>query len=136
MDFNYEIRPVGYVRTPYKTIDDAPRQGRDKPEICEIELLPEYLPLAEGLETRRRLIVLTWMDKADRGLARIVPYGTGAKDPTGIFNTRTPNRPNPIGICNVELVGITGNVITVRGIDSVDGTPVVDIKPFIPELDS
>jgi len=136
MEDDLNIRPIGYVRTPYRSIEDAPRQGRNKGDICEIELLPEYVPLAEGLETRSRLIVLTWMDRADRGLTRIVPYGTGAKSPTGIFNTRTPNRPNPIGICNVELVEIAGNVITVRGLDSVDGTPVVDIKPFITELDA
>jgi tRNA-Thr(GGU) m(6)t(6)A37 methyltransferase TsaA len=135
MSDNFNIRPIGYVRSPYKTIDDAPRQGRSKGGLCEIELLPEFVMLAEGLETRKRLIVITWMDRADRGLIRMIPCGMGASEPTGIFNTRTPNRPNPIGVCNVELVGISGNVITVRGLDSIDGTPVVDIKPFIEELD-
>jgi len=132
----YEIKPVGYVRSPYKTVEDAPRQGRNKGDLCEIELLPEYVPLAEGLETRKRLLVITWMDRADRTLTRIVPCGVETREPTGIFNTRTPNRPNPLGVCNAELVGISGNVITVRGLDSIDGTPVVDIKPYIPELDS
>ena len=82
-----------------------------------------------------RAFVLTWMDRADRGMRKILPRGVEGAAMTGVLNTRTPNRPNPIGLCNVELLGVSGNVLTVRGMDALDGTPVIDIKPFIEELD-
>jgi tRNA-Thr(GGU) m(6)t(6)A37 methyltransferase TsaA len=97
--------------------------------------LPEYAQALEGIGDRRRLLVLTWMDRADRGLLKIIPCGIKDSGLTGVLNTRTPNRPNPIGLCNVELLGVSGLVLTVRGLDSLDGTPVIDIKPFVKGLD-
>lgn len=135
MDRTYEMRPVGYVRCAVKGFEDAPRQGREAGLTADIEVLPHYAAALEGLETRARLVVVTWMDHADREMRTIVPRGIPGAARTGVFNTRTPNRPNPLGICVVELVGINGSVLTVRGLDSFDGTPVVDIKPFIESLD-
>lgn len=135
MDIVYNMRPVGYVRSTIKDIQDAPRQGREAGTEAEIVVLPEFAEAIEGLDGRDRLVVVTWMDRAGRDIRRIVPRGLPGAEETGVLNTRTPNRPNPIGICVVELVGLSGAVLRVRGLDAIDGTPVVDIKPFIASLD-
>ncbi len=135
MGTDYEIRPVGYVRSAFKTREEAPRQGRQAGLVSEIELLAEYAQALEGLERRARLVIITWMDRADRGMLKIVPRGDPEGGPTGVFNTRSPNRPNPLGLCVVEILEVKGAVLTVRGLDALDGTPVVDIKPYVDSLD-
>jgi tRNA-Thr(GGU) m(6)t(6)A37 methyltransferase TsaA len=129
----FEIRPIGYVRSPYKERKDAPRQGRLSDTVSEIVIDEEYLPGLCDVETRSHLIVLSWFDRADRSLLRATPPHTQIEH--GVFATRSPDRPNPVAFSVVDLLGREKNVLRVRGLDALDGTPVVDIKPYSPEID-
>ncbi|OGP34070.1 MAG: tRNA (N6-threonylcarbamoyladenosine(37)-N6)-methyltransferase TrmO [Deltaproteobacteria bacterium GWC2_65_14] len=82
-----------------------------------------------------RIIVLCWMHEADRGRLKVHPRGQEGRPERGIFSTRSPHRPNPVSLHTVELLEIRGNVLRVRGMDAIDGTPVIDIKPHSPGLD-
>jgi len=127
------LRPIGHVRSPYKVPKDAPRQGRLSDTVSEIVIDDAYAPGLRDLDAKKHLIVLSWFDRADRSALVATPPGSRADH--GVFATRSPNRPNPIGLCVVDVIGINGTVITVRGLDSIDGTPVLDIKPYSREID-
>ena len=131
MDFT--IRPIGYVRSPYKEQKDAPRQGRLSDSVSEIVIDEKYLSGLDDVEKNSHLIVLSWFDRADRTMLRATP----PHDPVehGVFATRSPNRPNPVAFSVVDLLGRDGNILRVRGLDALDGTPVVDIKPYFPDID-
>ena len=129
-----ELRPIGYVRSPYKTPGDAPRQGRLSDTVSEIVIDPIYRDALLRLEERKHLFVLCWFDRADRTTLRAVPPHDTAEH--GVFAIRSPDRPNPVGICVVDLLGVKDGVLRVRGLDAYDGTPVIDIKPFFADLDS
>jgi tRNA (adenine37-N6)-methyltransferase len=128
-----ELHPVGYVRSPYKTRGDAPRQGRFSDIISEIIIDEQYRPALYQLEGRKHLWVLCWFDRADRSVLRAVPPGTSFEK--GVFAIRSPDRPNPVSLCLVDLLGVKDGLLKVRGLDALDGTPVVDIKMYSPEID-
>jgi len=130
---DFEIRPIGHVRSPYKKKKDAPRQGRLSDTASEIVIDERYLPGLDDVEKKSHLIVLSWFDRADRTLLRAMPPHEGVEH--GVFATRSPNRPNPVAFSVVDLLGREGNVLRIRGLDALDGTPVVDIKPYVPDLD-
>lgn len=118
---------IGVIRTPYATRDDCPRQGQiDGPE-CTIVVNEGWLPALEGLEAYERIEVLYWLDRARRDFLIQRPKGAGPR--RGTFALRSPNRPNPIGTSLVRLERIVGNRLVVRGLDCIDGTPLLDIKP-------
>ncbi|KQC04640.1 MAG: tRNA-Thr(GGU) m(6)t(6)A37 methyltransferase TsaA [Methanoculleus sp. SDB] len=121
------------MRTPFRARSDAPRQGRGAGTVGEIHIDDAYTPGLEGIEACRYLIVLAWFDRSDRAALTATPPGTGIS--RGVFSTRSPDRPNPVGIECVELIERRGNVLKVRGVDALDGTPVIDIKPYSPALD-
>ena len=127
------LHPIGYVRSPYKKRGDAPRQGRLSGKTAEIVIDPQYRDGLYRLDGEKRLIVLAWFDRSDQTTLRVTPPGTTVEH--GVFATRFPDRPNPIGISVVDLIGIKDGVLKVRGLDSLDGTPIIDIKPYIPEFD-
>jgi tRNA-Thr(GGU) m(6)t(6)A37 methyltransferase TsaA len=129
----FTIRPIGYVRSPYREKQDAPRQGRLSDTVSEIVIDEQYLPGLEGVERRSHLIVLSWFDQADRTLLRATPPHRTVEH--GVFATRSPDRPNPVAFSVVDLLGRDGNILRVRGLDALDGTPIVDIKPYSPEID-
>jgi len=128
-----ELHPVGYVRSPYKIKGDAPRQGRFSETIAEIVIAEEYQPAIFRLEGRKHLWVLCWFDRADRTVLRAVP--PGAVSEKGVFAIRSPDRPNPVSLCLVDLLGVQNGILSVRGLDAFDGTPVIDIKMYSPEID-
>jgi len=128
-----EINPIGVVRSPYKTRGEAPRQGRFSDTVSAIVIAEKYLPALWQIEGRKHLWVLCWFDRADRAVLRAVP--PGASEEKGVFAIRSPDRPNPIAICMVDLLAVEGNILKVRGLDALDGTPVIDIKVFSPEID-
>jgi tRNA-Thr(GGU) m(6)t(6)A37 methyltransferase TsaA len=130
---NFEIQPIGYVRSPYKEKEDAPRQGRFSDNTSEIVIDEKYLPGFEDVEKKSHLIVLSWFDRADRTMLKATP--PHEKIEHGVFATRSPNRPNPVGLSLVDLLAMKGNVLIVRGLDALDGTPVIDIKPYSPDID-
>jgi len=128
-----ELRPIGYVRSPYRERRDAPRQGRLSDAVSEIVVDPAYEEGLLRVGEKTHLFVLCWFDRADRERLRVTP----PKNPVehGVFATRSPDRPNPVSISVVDLLGIKGCVLSVRGLDALDGTPVIDIKPFAPDID-
>ena len=123
-----ELKPIGFVKT--KSVG---KEVRDKGNVSEI-VFREYLEEAlDGIEDFSHMFVIFWMheiSKEDRRTMKVHPRGRRDMPLLGAFATRTPHRPNPIGLTLVELLEVEGNVVTVRGLDAFDGTPVLDIKPF------
>jgi tRNA-Thr(GGU) m(6)t(6)A37 methyltransferase TsaA len=130
----FTVRPIGVIRSPYHAMQDAPRQGRLAPEVLsKIAISEKYRAGVGDLGGARHIIVLYWLHHAQRDLLYATPPGTTEEKP--VFATRSPNRPNPIGLCVVEVREIVEGCITVAGLDAIDGTPVLDIKPFSPGID-
>ncbi|MFZ7092900.1 tRNA (N6-threonylcarbamoyladenosine(37)-N6)-methyltransferase TrmO [Primorskyibacter sp. 2E233] len=124
---NAGVSFIGVIHTPFLTRDDCPRQGSfDGPE-CRIEVDPRLTPALEGIERFETLEILYWLHKARRDLLTQSPKSDGAL--RGTFSLRSPLRPNPIGTSRVRLIAREGNVLIVRGLDCLDGTPLLDIKP-------
>ena len=126
-----DLKIIGVIHSPYKTTADAPFQGNDK--ISKIEISKEYEGGLKDIEGFTHLHVFYWLHKS-KGFSLIVttPWDT---IPHGLFTTRSPHRPNPIGHAVVELVEQKDNILSVRGLDAIEGTPVMDIKPYIKKLD-
>ena len=134
MDETPPLVVIGHVESPLADPALAPRQGREggAPEAWLVfrEAVREGLSdLAEGDE----VIVLTWLHQADRAVLRVHPRDDPARPLLGVFGTRSADRPNPIGLHRVRIVRIDGTRFLVRDLEAVDGTPVVDVKPVLPE---
>jgi tRNA-Thr(GGU) m(6)t(6)A37 methyltransferase TsaA len=130
------VRPIGVVRSALKDPADAPKQGALTGQEAEVVVDPAYLPALDGLDPARgKIIVLCWMHGADRDRRKVHPRGQEDRPERGVFSTRSPHRPNPVSLHTVTLLSIDRNVLRVRGMDAIDGTPVVDIKSHSPELD-
>ncbi|MCC7556055.1 MAG: tRNA (N6-threonylcarbamoyladenosine(37)-N6)-methyltransferase TrmO [Methanoculleus marisnigri] len=130
---NVDLNPIGYVSSPYKKNEDAPRQGRLTDTEAEIVIDERYLPGLFRVEEKKHLFVLCWFDRFDRTVLRATPPHNPVEH--GVFATRSPNRPNPISLSLVDVINITGGTIRVRGLEALDGTPVLDIKPYSEEID-
>ena len=118
---------IGRIHTPWTSRLMTPRQGRADGPICHIEIFDPWQAALDGVEQFARLEVLYWLHQSRRDLVRQSPANDGTS--RGTFALRSPVRPNPIGTQIVELVGVEGNVLTVRGMDCLDGTPLIDLKP-------
>jgi formylmethanofuran dehydrogenase subunit E len=125
--------PIGVIHTPYKKRDDIPRQGRLSSEICEIEVFPEYVPGLKDIGQCTHLFILFWLHLGDRSKLIGVPPHDGREH--GVFATRSPSRPNPIALDIVELLEAKGNRLKVKGMDALDGSILLDIKPYSAEMD-
>jgi len=126
-----DLKIIGVVRSPYRTTADAPFQGNEK--ISKIETYKEYEGGLKDIEEFTHLHIFYWLHKS-KGFSLIVntPWDTISH---GLFTTRSPHRPNPIGHAVVELIEQKDNILSVRGLDAIEGTPVIDIKPYIKKLD-
>ncbi len=134
MGDGFTVRPIGFIRSPYRSKGDAPEQGRFSGQVCEIELLPEFEAGLKDIETCSHLIVIYWLDRARRDvLLTPTPHDDHVH---GVFSTRSPNRPNPLGFAVVELKGREGRRLWVVGLDALDGTPLIDLKPYSADIDS
>jgi tRNA-Thr(GGU) m(6)t(6)A37 methyltransferase TsaA len=131
---SFVVTPIGTIRSPYQIREDAPRQGRFSDALVALEILPEFTEGLNDVDQQPHLIVLYWLDRSNRTALKAIPPHTGIEH--GVFATRSPDRPNPIGICIVELVRREGNQLFVRGLDALDGTPLLDIKPYSAAIDS
>jgi tRNA-Thr(GGU) m(6)t(6)A37 methyltransferase TsaA len=125
---------IGRIHTPWRRREDCPHNGAETDAVCTVELSPPFVAGLADLEGCSHVWVLAFMDKAPRNLVRQRPRCYG--ETRGVFALRSPARPNPIGICAAELLAIDGNSLTVRGLDCMDGTPLIDIKPYFPSTDS
>ncbi|MFW5905779.1 MAG: tRNA (N6-threonylcarbamoyladenosine(37)-N6)-methyltransferase TrmO [archaeon] len=122
-----EISPIGTVDTPFSSTEEAPRQGATTDAVGTIRVKHEYIEALDGLESGDRIVVVWFADRADRSLLRADRRGN-----VGVFDTRSPARPNPICLTTCEIVSIDRNRLEIRGVDMLDGSPILDLKP---ELD-
>ena len=125
----YVLRPVGRVESSLQSRSDAPNQGDEGAPDCTIGLEPEYATAARDVTAGSELLVLTWLDRARREVQLVRPRGDPDRPETGVFSTRSPDRPNPIGLHRVTVLAVDGTRLRVRGLEALDGTPVVDLKP-------
>ena len=125
------LRPVGWVESPLVDPMSAPKQGDEGAPEASVLLDAEFAEALDGVGEGDELIVLTWLDRARRDVLRVHPRGDESRPEQGVFATRSPHRPNPIGLHRVEVVSIDGAKLVVRNLEAVDGTPVVDVKPVL-----
>ena len=128
--------PIVFVSSSFKTREDAPKQGRHTDELSIITLEPAFKDAAEGLCIGDDLFIFCWFDRSDRTVLKSRKLGEEQNPLRGVFSNRSPNRPNPIALTLVKLVNIEGNDLTVRGLEALDETPVVDIKPYSKGIDT
>jgi len=127
-----ELKPIGIIYSPYKDRKQSPPQGRE--EICWIEVFEQYAEGLRDIEGFSHLILLYWLHQGkDYCLLVKTPW---SPEPHGLFSTRSPDRPNALGFSVVELIERKGHKLKVKGLDALEGTPLLDIKPYLPEIDS
>ena len=127
----YALRPIGRVSSPLHDPAEAPLQGDEGAPAAVLVLAPDAAPGLAGLAAGDRLLVLTWLHRARRDVLRVRPRNDPRRPETGVFATRSPDRPNPIGLHRVEVAWVDGDRVGVRGLEAVDGTPVLDLKPVL-----
>jgi len=128
-----ELKPIGIIHSPYKDRGQIPYQGRRTKKISRIEVLKKFEEGLQDIEGLSHIIVIYWLHKS-QGYHLLVK--TPWDDiPHGLFATRSPHRPCPLGLTVVELVARENNILKVKGLDAIDGTPLLDIKPYIPGVD-
>jgi tRNA-Thr(GGU) m(6)t(6)A37 methyltransferase TsaA len=126
-----ELVPIGMVRSSLTDPAAAPKQGHEGAPEASLVLEAGVLDALDGLAPGDRVIVLTWLDRARRDVLRVHPRDDVANPMRGVFSTRSSDRPNPIGLHEVEVLAVDGDTVRVRPLEAVDGTPVVDIKPVL-----
>ena len=130
---DYVLYPLGFLQSPLKELQEAPMQGHEGAPDAWLEV---HASVAEGLEriaVGDELIVITWLHKAGRDILKVHPRGDETVPLAGVFATRSPDRPNPLGLHRVTVREIVGERLKVGPIEAIDGTPVVDIKPVLPQ---
>jgi tRNA-Thr(GGU) m(6)t(6)A37 methyltransferase TsaA len=132
--FDASLYFIGRIRTPWQRRDDCPKNARESDAVCTIVLDQRWVEGLKGLETTSHVILLYWMDQARRDLVRQAPHHYTER--RGTFALRSPVRPNPIALSVARLVGIDGNKLSVVGLDCLDDTPLVDIKPYFASTDA
>ena len=129
-----ELTPIGLIHSPHRQAEGTPIQSRWAAGIeGTVELFPEFAPGLRDLEGFDRIWLLYWFDRARAAQLEVVPYLDTQK--RGVFATRAPSRPNPIGLSCVRLLAVEGSLLRVADVDVLDGTPLLDIKPYVPEFD-
>jgi len=125
---SYTLEPVGFIRSTVKGRADAPRQGPEGAPDAWLEIEPRFADALLGMEVGHELIVITWLHEANREVLKNHPRGDESRPLTGVFYTRSPARPNPLGLHPVTVREIAGTRVNIGPIEVFDGTPVVDIK--------
>lgn len=131
----YELHPIGRVESPLVDRDLAPRQADEgAPDVWLVfdrDMRLGLRDLAVGIE----ILLLTWLDRAQRDVMVVHPRGDAENPERGVFSTRSPDRPNPIGLHRVRIIAIDGTRIRVQNLEALDGTPIVDVKPLLGPVD-
>lgn len=133
---NQEVKFLGIAHTSFKTVPEVPRCAKDCTEESTVTIYPEYSDCLVGLENFSHVFVFAWMHQSDRDLQLVRPHFGAAKKDIGVFATRSPARPNPIGMTLVKVNKIEGTTLYVTGLDLLDGTPIIDIKKYDTTLDT
>jgi tRNA-Thr(GGU) m(6)t(6)A37 methyltransferase TsaA len=130
----FELRRIGTVNSPLTNPAFAPKQGDEGAPDAWIAFQPAVLPAVGGLNVGDEIMVLTWLHLARRDVLRVYPRSDSSRPAQGVFSTRSPDRPNPIGLHQVEIIAVEHNRLRVRNLEAVDGTPVIDVKPVLSEV--
>ena len=125
------LRPVGVVRSELHDREAAPMQGDEGAPDAWIELRPEVVKAAASLVPGNELVVLTWFHQADRSVLEVHPRSDPSRPLTGVFSTRSPDRPNPVGLHRVRVRAVEKGRVRVGPLEAIDGTPVIDLKPVL-----
>jgi tRNA-Thr(GGU) m(6)t(6)A37 methyltransferase TsaA len=127
----FELTPIGRVESPLTDPASAPKQGDEGAPDAWLAFEPAVLEALEGLQVGDDVVVLTWLDRARRDVLRVHPRGDASRAQQGVFSTRSPHRPNPIGLHRVKILSIVGGRVQVRNLEAVDETPIIDVKPTL-----
>jgi tRNA-Thr(GGU) m(6)t(6)A37 methyltransferase TsaA len=130
----YRLRPVGWVKSPLTDRASAPKQGDEGAPLARVVFLPEFHQAARDLQKGDEVFVLTWLHQGRRDVLCVHPRGDVNRPREGVFATRSPDRPNPIGLHAVVIETVEKQAITVHNLEALDGTPVLDIKPILGRL--
>lgn len=128
---SFELKTIGRIESPLTDLDSAPRQPDEGAPAAWLVFEPEVLEGLRGIRPGDRVLLLTWLDRARRDVLSVHPRGDTSKPQEGVFSTRSPHRPNPIGLHPVEITDIDGRRMRVRNLEALDGTPIIDIKPLL-----
>jgi tRNA-Thr(GGU) m(6)t(6)A37 methyltransferase TsaA len=126
-----DLRPIGHVESPLTDPREAPKQGNEGGPGAWLVIEPPLLDALDGIEPGDRVVVLTWLHRARRDVLQVHPRDDARNPLRGVFSTRSADRPNPIGLHEVEVLAIEGGRVLVSPLEAVDGTPVLDVKPVI-----
>ena len=126
-----ELVPIGRIESPLTDPAAAPKQGDEGAPDAWLVIDTGVIEGLDGIEAGDEIVVLTWLDRARRDVLSVHPRGDLSRPPQGVFSTRSPDRPNPIGLHRVEVAEIGGNRVRVHGLEALDGTPILDLKPVL-----
>jgi tRNA-Thr(GGU) m(6)t(6)A37 methyltransferase TsaA len=127
----YSLHPIGHIRSTLRALDEAPLQGSEGAPDAWLEVNPTFARGLFGIATGDEVIVVTWLHRADRDVLEVHPRGDLEIPLAGVFTTRSPHRPNPLGLHRVTVREISGTRLRIGAIEAIDGTPVVDVKPVL-----
>ena len=127
----FEIRPIGTVRSPLRDRDSAPLQADEGAPAAWLVFDASVDEALKDLGPGDQVVLLTWLDRADREVLAVHPRSDPRNPLTGVFNTRSPDRPNPIGLHRVTVTAREGNRVEVRALEAIDGTPIIDVKAVL-----
>ena len=132
----FNLVQIATIRSPFCDLRDMPVQPKGAREIyATIEFKPEYIDGLKDLDGFSHLYLIYYFHKVKESQLEVIPFNDKTNTPRGVFSTRTPMHPNSIGLSVVELVGVEDGIVTVKGVDILDGTPLLDIKPYIENFD-
>lgn len=134
IETSYTIKPIGVIRSDLTNRETAPRQGSEGAPDAWLEVNSTVAGGLEGIAVGDEIILITWLHQAQRDLLKVHPRRDRNRPLAGVFATRSPHRPNPLGLHRVTVLEIVGNRLKVKPLEAIDGTPIVDIKPVLPHL--
>ncbi|HUZ96066.1 MAG TPA: tRNA (N6-threonylcarbamoyladenosine(37)-N6)-methyltransferase TrmO [Edaphobacter sp.] len=128
---SFDIAPIGYVRSVLKERAGAPRQGSEGAPDARLEIDAAFVRGLDGIEAGQEIWIFTWLHQGERSVLEVHPRGDVRNAVKGVFATRSPDRPNPIGLHLAKVLSVDGCLLAVQGLEAIDGTPVIDIKPAL-----
>lgn len=133
-DAPFTMRPIGVIHSPFKETGQTPIQPIYSRANGLVEIYPEFAEGLQDIEGLSHILLLYVFHRSDSYTLRVKPFLDDQQ--RGVFSTRYPSRPNPIGLSTVRLIAVRGNTLEIEGVDVIDGTPLLDIKPYVPEFDT
>jgi len=136
MHQDYVLEPIGVIRSALRAPADAPRQGSEGAPDAWLEIDPRFARALSGIVTGDDVIIISWLHRADRETLEVHPRGNPKNPLTGVFATRSPHRPNPLGLHRVTVREIAANRLRIGPLEAIDGTPVVDVKAVLDDANN